>query len=193
MAKIATGTVLYPAKDNKESQHNPGQRPIKWKLDSGEDARTWHYPSEDVYHLPKGTKAQLVDTGKGWSIVEGTPDQQPQRQDAPASTGTGQPAPATTGYSPAVQPLDRVNDPWRRAGILDELEFRGEVMDIALAKAARAMASKVGILDKEGKKLIGNPADLNQAAIAAMANTLMIGLFDNRSYFGGQSQNATHE
>jgi hypothetical protein len=113
-----------------------------------------------------------------------------QQHQAPAS-GSGQPAPAATGYSPAVQPLDRVGEPGRREAILAELEFRSEVMDIALAKAARAMASKVGILDKEGKHLTGNIADLNQAAIAAMANTMMIGIFDQRSYFaGGTSQNA---
>jgi hypothetical protein len=115
-----------------------------------------------------------------------------QQHQAPASTGSGQPAPAATGYVQS-QPLDRVGEPGRRDAILAELEFRAEVMDLALSKAARAMASKVGILDKEGKHLTGNPADLNQAAIAAMANTMMIGLFDNRSYFGGGSQNAPHQ
>jgi len=63
-------TVLYPAKNNKESQHNPGQYPIKWKInDSGDEERTWHYESEAVFHLRKGAQAQLQLNGKKWEVV----------------------------------------------------------------------------------------------------------------------------
>jgi hypothetical protein len=115
-----------------------------------------------------------------------------QQQQAPAPTQY-QPAPASTGY-PASGPLDRVGEQGREELLNAELTVRVKLANQAMQATAKSMALAMKTMEDNGVVFSG-PIDFAAIAepMARIVNTHLMGLTDQRSYFGGASQNAPHQ